>query len=64
MSRLISVILPVYNCEKYIKECIESVLSQTYPNFELLIIDDCSIVQILKIIREFKDESIVRLLYG
>lgn len=39
---LVSVIMPVYNTEKYVGQAIESVLSQTYPDFELLIVDDGS----------------------
>ncbi len=38
----ISIILPVYNGTRYLKECVESVLNQTFTNFEFLIIDDCS----------------------
>lgn len=38
----ISVLIPVYNSEKYIKRCIKSVLSQTFLDFELLLIDDGS----------------------
>ena len=39
---LISVIVPVYNVEKYLKRCIESILRQTFKEFELLLIDDGS----------------------
>lgn len=39
---MISIIVPVYNVEKYIRKCIESILSQTYPDWELILIDDGS----------------------
>lgn len=42
MQPQISVILPVYNAEKYLAKCIESILQQTYPNIEVVIIDDGS----------------------
>lgn len=39
---LVSIVMPSYNTEKYIAESIESVLAQTYPYWELIIVDDCS----------------------
>lgn len=38
----ISIITPAYNCEKYLPEAVKSALSQTFADWELLIIDDCS----------------------
>ena len=42
MGNTISVIVPVYNVEKYLDECIESIVSQSYTNFELILVDDGS----------------------
>lgn len=42
MLNLISVITPLYNSEEYIVACINSVISQTYSNWEMIIVDDCS----------------------
>ena len=53
MNQLISVILPVYNGEKYISDSILSVLNQTFKNFELIIVNDCSTDNTLAIIAEF-----------
>ena len=39
---MISVIVPVYNVEKYLKRCVDSILNQTYTDFELLLVDDGS----------------------
>lgn len=39
---LISIVIPVYNVKKYIKKCIESVVNQTYPNLEIILVDDGS----------------------
>ena len=42
MSELVSIITPCFNSEKYLDECITSVISQTYQNWEMLIVDDNS----------------------
>lgn len=54
----LSVVMPVYNGEKYLKEAIDSVLNQTYTDFELLIIDDGSIDSSVEIINTIKDSRI------
>ena len=55
----ISVIMPVYNCERYIKQAIDSILAQTFEEFELIVIDDGSTDKTRDIVFEFNDERIV-----
>lgn len=57
----VSVILPVYNGEKYVREAVESVLDQTFPDFELIIIDDGSTDATSEILDRFSDSRIARL---
>lgn len=56
--KLVSVIVPVYKVEEYIAQTIQSVLNQTYPHFELLIIDDQSSDRSVEICRQFSDPRI------
>lgn len=51
----ISVIMPAYNCERFVKEAVESVLVQTYTNIELIIIDDCSTDRTYKILQDLAE---------
>lgn len=57
MKELITVIMPVYNVEKYIERCIESVLQQTYSNLELILVDDGSIDRSGQICDEYKEKD-------
>ena len=50
---LVSIITPTYNHEKYIQQCIESVLSQTYPHWEQIIVDDGSIDDTPRIVAKY-----------
>ena len=53
MSELVSIIMPSYNTSKYIVETIQSVLAQTYKDWELLIVDDCSTDNTDEIVKPF-----------
>lgn len=55
---LISIIIAVYNGEKYIKETISSILSQTHQNFELIVIINCTNDKTIDIIKTMNDERI------
>ena len=55
----ISVIIPAYNAEKFIKEAIDSVLGQTFRDFELIVLNDCSRDRTEEIILSYTDERIV-----
>ena len=51
----VSVIIPIYNAEKYIEQCLKSLLNQTLKNFEVIVIDDCSTDNSAKIVEKFMD---------
>ena len=63
MSNKVSVIIPVYNVEKYLRQCIESILNQTLSELELICVDDGSTDSSLEILREYeKKDSRVKVL--
>lgn len=54
----VSIILPVYNAKEYIKDCIDSILAQTYQNFELIIGDDASTDNSIDICKQYDNPKI------
>lgn len=48
---MISIIIPMYNSEKYIEKCIESILNNLYKNFEIIVVDDGSTDDSIKIVK-------------
>lgn len=57
-NNLVSIIIPVYNLEDYIKKCMDSIISQTINNIEILIIDDGSTDSTLEIIEEYCQKDV------
>lgn len=57
MEEKITIIVPVYNVEKYIKKCIQSIINQTYPNIEVILVNDGSTDNSGKICEEFAKQD-------
>lgn len=58
MNKLISVIMPTYNAERFITDSIKSIINQSYQSWELIVIDDCSTDGTAEIIESFSDTRI------
>lgn len=54
---MISIVIPVYNVEKYIEQCIDSILNQTYPYFELICVDDGSTDSSYEILKKYEKQD-------
>ena len=61
---LISVIVPVYNGEKYIRKCVDSILAQTYPHLEIILVDDGSVDKSAEICDEYaKEDGLIKVVH-
>ena len=60
MDELVSIIMPSYNTAKFISETIESVLEQTYTNWELIIVDDCSTDNTDEVVKSFLSDNRIK----
>lgn len=58
MSKLVSIVIPCFNAQKWVAEAINSCLNQTYPNLEIIVIDDGSTDQSLEILKSYQDQII------
>ena len=58
-TNIVSVIMPVYNAEKFVSEAISSILNQTFTDFEFIIIDDGSTDKSWDAIQSFSDERMI-----
>lgn len=57
MNELVSIIVPTYNTEKFIRSTIESVQNQTYANWEMVLVDDASTDKTVSIIKQFAQQD-------
>ena len=63
-SPLVSIIVPIYNIEKYISKCIESIIKQTYTNIEIILVDDASLDRCGEICDKFaEDDNRIRVIH-
>lgn len=62
MKKLVSIIMPSYNTAKFIEDTIKSVLDQTYTNWELIIVDDCSKDNTDKVVKKFLSDQRIKYL--
>ena len=59
-----SIIIPVYQVEKYVRQCIESVINQTFTDFEALVVDDCGEDKSIEIVKEYaKQDKRIKILH-
>ena len=60
----VSVIIPMFNAEKYVAECLDSLLNQTFQNFEVIVVDDCSTDNSVAIVKSYVEKLGGRLIFS
>ena len=64
----VSIVVPMYNSEKYIGECLDSILAQTFKDYEVVIVDDCSTDKSCDVVKsympKFKGQSSLNLVHS
>ena len=55
---LISIVVPIQNAEKYLEECIQSILQQRYQNIELILVDDCSTDESVRLCKKYENDKV------
>ena len=63
MISALTIIIPSYNKKNYITECINSVINQTYVDWKLIIIDDCSTDGTQKILKEYLNNKKIKIIF-
>lgn len=61
MNEIVSIIVPCYNVEKYVRRCIESLFAQTYPSIEIVVVNDCSTDDTLSVLKSLKREMLTNI---
>lgn len=64
MSKKISVIVPVYNTEKYLDKCLDSLLNQTYKNLEIIVVEDCSTDKSRKALQKYSKNKKIKIVFN
>ena len=64
MKDKLSVIVPVYNVEKYLNKCLESLINQTYKNLEIVVVEDCSKDNSKKLLENYKKYKNIKFIYN
>ncbi|MCU4449610.1 glycosyltransferase [Acinetobacter lwoffii] len=59
---LVSVIVPVYNVERYLDECLNSIRQQTYENLEIIVVEDCSTDKSLEVLSKYLNDQRIKLI--